>query len=86
MDLDLIETRKKSIEAINIISEYARLKEEYIEILNAYKVSSSQEILDKIKSNELPEHPTYEDYLEAKSLEEDLKRLKDKINRIVKEL
>jgi len=86
MDLDLIETRKRSIDAINIISEYTRLKEEYLEILKAYKVSSSHEILDMIKNNELPEHPTYEDYLEAKSLEEDLKKLKDKIDEIIKEL
>ena len=86
MDLDLIEVRRKSVDAINIISEYTRLKEEYFEILKAYKASSSQEILDKIKNNELPEHPTYEDYLEAKSLEEDLKKLKGKINQIIKEL
>jgi len=34
------------------------------------------ELLNKIKSGELPEHPTYEDYLEAKSLYEDLNDLR----------
>ena len=32
--------------------------------------------MNKIKSGELPEHPTYEDYLEAKSLYEDLNDLR----------
>ena len=37
MDLDLIETRKKSVDAINIISEYTRLKEVHFSSLNFEK-------------------------------------------------
>jgi len=74
------------LEAINIISEYTRVKEELYEILSAYKVSSVDELLNKIKSGELPEHPTYEDYLEAKSLYEDLKELRKKLYEVLERL
>lgn len=49
----------------------ARIKE----ILAKYRVSSPEELWDKFIRKELPEHPTWEDWLELESLLEEKKEL-----------
>ena len=71
------------MELLDVITEYARLREELEEILDAYDVSSPEEILEKIKMGKLPEHPAYEDYLEAKSLLQDASQLKNRLKELI---
>ena len=82
----VVKLRKRGAEAIALISEYMRIKEDLYEILSAYNVSSPEELLERIKSGELPEHPTYEDYLEAKSLLEDLKEIRKRMIEVIERL
>ena len=82
----LCELRRKAAEAIEAVSHYTSVKEALNEILAAYEVSSPSELLEKIRSGELPEHPTYEDYLEAKSLWEDLEDLRKRLREAVESL
>ncbi len=79
----LSELRKVRMELLDVITEYARLREELEEILDAYDASSPEEILEKMKTGKLPEHPTYEDYLEAKSLLQDAAQLKNKLKELI---
>ena len=58
------------------IKTYRRLKR----ILNMYGVSNTKELLDEIKDGRFAEHPTYEDYLEAKSYELELEKILKKLN------
>ena len=78
----------------NTLTELAKELEERLinlrNILNKYKVKSTREFLSKIEKGELPEHPTYEDYLEARSydleaneiLKEIMSKLRD-VERVV---
>ena len=80
------DVKLKEVYILRDLSEYFRLRDLLNEILLSYNVKSSLEILKKIEKGELPEHPTYEDYLEAKSLEEDLKKLKETLKKQFEEL
>ncbi|MHA1722064.1 MAG: hypothetical protein ACTSXW_03205 [Candidatus Baldrarchaeia archaeon] len=84
--MDTSDIKLKEIYILRDLSEYFRLREMLDEILSSYNVKSSSEILKKVERGELPEHPTYEDYLEAKSLEEDLKLLKESLKKQFEEL
>ena len=84
--MDTSDIKLKEIYILRDLSEYFRLREMLDEILSSYNVKSSLEILKKVERGELPEHPTYEDYLEAKSLEEDLKLLKESLKKQFEEL
>ena len=65
-----------------IIKTYRGLKE----ILNKYGVSNTGELLDGIRSRKFTEHPTYEDYLEAKSYEFELEKILKKLNSTIAEM
>ncbi len=64
------------------IRTYRRLKR----ILDKYGVSNTGELLDEIKSGKFIEHPTYEDYLEARSYELELKKILTKLNSAIGEM
>jgi hypothetical protein len=61
------------------IQELLSSLEELKELLDSYKVKSITELKNKIDSKELPEHPTYEDYLDCLGLYEILSESKGKI-------
>lgn len=45
-------------------------------LLEKYKVESEAELMDKIRSGALEEHPAYEDYLSAKILHESYENIR----------
>ena len=55
-------------EFLSTIQDFLSSLDELIEILNSYNVSSITELQRKIDDKELPEHPSYEDYLDSLSL------------------
>lgn len=64
------------------IRTYRRLKK----ILDRYGVSNTSELLDGIRSGKFVEHPTYEDYLEARSYELELEKILTKLNSAIVEM
>lgn len=77
------------MEESNLVRLVKELEERIIrlrEILSKYGVGSTRELLSKIKKGELPEHPTYEDHLEARSYElearELLREIQSRLRRI----
>ena len=55
------------------------LMAERFEMLSRYGVNSPEELKRKIEGGEVPEHPTWEDYIELTNLEDDLARLEDNL-------
>ena len=55
-------------------------------ILEKNGVSNTKEMKAKIAAGELPEHPTYEDYLDAVAYEVEIKPLLDFLDAKIKEL
>jgi len=51
------------------------LMAERFEMLSRYRVNSPEELRGKIEIREVPEHPTWEDYIELTNLEDDQARL-----------
>ncbi|MFQ6054356.1 MAG: hypothetical protein ACE5J3_00040 [Methanosarcinales archaeon] len=67
------------------IIEYIRAKKrkcnlDRLEILRRYKVSSADELENKIKNGELPEHPTWEDLIVLENLEQNIDKLEDNLD------
>jgi len=54
--------------------ETSELKKKLEKILSRYGVREPEEIERKIERGELPEHPTYEDFLSALTLKNYLER------------
>jgi hypothetical protein len=63
---------------------YARARLEAI--LDHYGVRSVQELREKLEARELPEHPAYEDYLDAVAYEEEVRAVGEALRRKVEEL
>jgi len=78
--------RRAKVQIIDLITEYTRLREELEEILKVYGVSSSGELLQLIEDGKVSEHPAYEDYLEAKSIEKDLESIRAKLKKLIEEI
>jgi len=51
------------------------LMAERFEMLSRYRVNSPKELKGKIEIGEVPEHPTWEDYIELTNLEDELAHL-----------
>lgn len=77
---------EQEIRTMHLIHEYLDAKSSLQRILSSYNVRSVQELKNKIESKSLPEHPSYEDYLEALSFEKDMAKLKKEINKNVEEV
>lgn len=63
------------------IRTYRKLKK----ISDKHGASNTSELLDGIKSGKFAEHPTYEDYLEARSYELELEKILKKLNSAIVE-
>jgi hypothetical protein len=61
------------------------LMAEQFEMLSRYGVNSPEELKGKIERGEVPEHPTWEDYIELTNLEDELARLEDNLNALYAE-
>ncbi len=62
-----------------MMNELVKQKRELEKILSKYGVKDSKEIEKKIENNEIPEHPSYEDYLSALALKQNIEELKKSI-------
>jgi hypothetical protein len=61
------------------------LMAERFEMLSRYGVNSPEQLKEKIEEGEIPEHPTWEDYIELANLEDDLGRLEDDLRSLYPE-
>lgn len=80
------EGMEQEIRTMHLIHEYLDAKSSLQRILSSYNVLNVGELKKKIESKSLPEHPSYEDYLEALSFEKDMVQLKTEINKNVEEV
>lgn len=66
-------------EFLTSIQHFLASLNELKEILESYQVSSIKLFKQKIDNKDLPEHPSYEDYLDCLSLYNSLKEMKSNI-------
>ena len=59
---------------------------ERLEILKRYKVSSTKELEEKIRSGEVEEHPAWEDLITIENLEETIREISNDIRNLQKAL
>ena len=52
-----------------------KFQQERFEILSRYQVTSIGEVEEKIKNSEIPEHPAWEDLIELKNIEAEIKEI-----------
>jgi len=84
--IDLLERHpelKVEMQAVGLIHDYRYHLERLKSILAKYDVKNPEKIEDKIRRGEIPEHPSYEDYLEALSHEENMREVIREIHKIV---
>jgi len=53
------------------------LMAERFEILSRYGVHSAEELRERMETGAIPEHPTWEDYIELTHMEDDLRLLEE---------
>ncbi len=81
-----VSTSKSGIPSLITFNEMLEHKRKLEELLGKYGVDSPGEIEEKIKKGDVPEHPSYEDYLSALSLEDNISKLKDQMHRMIEEI
>ncbi|RKZ39883.1 MAG: hypothetical protein DRQ49_10095 [Gammaproteobacteria bacterium] len=57
---------------------------ERFESLSRYAVTNANELEEKIKQGILPEHPTWEELIDLKNLEQEIQGIQDDLNRLSK--
>ena len=57
---------------------------EKLEILARYRVATTNELKRKIEQGVVPEHPAWEDYIESKNIEAEIKELDSDIRTLQK--
>lgn len=55
---------------------------ERLEYLRRYGASQVEEIKGKIENGDIPDHPAWEDFIEASNIEEEIRRLDDALNNL----
>jgi len=76
---DLIELEQKETELDTFIHRFFHFKAALNEILSRYRVEKSDEIEKLIESDQIEEHPAYEDFLEAAGYEAEISQLRKKL-------
>ncbi|RKY47081.1 MAG: hypothetical protein DRP91_08160 [Candidatus Neomarinimicrobiota bacterium] len=71
---------------IIITKEIIEQKKELKKILLKYGVKDPEEIEKKIERGELPEHPTYEDFLSALALKNNIEEMKKLVGKLIEEI
>jgi len=77
---------RSEVEPIILMNELVKQKKELERILSKYGVKEPEEIEKKIESGEIPEHPSYEDYLSALAFKQNITELKKAIEKFLKDL
>lgn len=78
--------RKIEAETIMMVTEISELKNRFLELLSIYGAQRPQDIELKIIAGEIPEHPSYEDYLSALSYEQGISELKKRLIDAIEEI
>ena len=79
-------TYTEEIVPIILIKEILEEKRELRKILSKYKVKEPEEIEEMIKRGEVPEHPSYEDFLSALALKENIEEMRKALSRLIEEI
>jgi len=74
---------KIQIQTVSLIHDHQFNMERLESILAKYDAKAPEDIEEKIKRGEIPEHPSYEEYLEALSHQENMKEAIREIRKIV---
>jgi len=69
-----------------LTKEIIEQKIELKKILLKYGVKDPEEIEEKIERGELPEHPTYEDFLSALALKNNIDEMKKLVGKLIEEI
>ncbi len=77
---------ESGITALIAVNELIEQKRKLKELLEKYGVSTPEEIEEKIRKGELPEHPAYEDYLSAIAYEKNISELKAHTRKVIEEM
>lgn len=75
---------KSDLTSLVLMNELLKQKRELERILSKYNVKDPDEIEKKIEKGEIPEHPSYEDYLSALALKQNIQELKKEIEEFLK--
>jgi hypothetical protein len=76
----------KEVIPLILIKEIIEEKRKLRRILSKYKVKVPEEIEEMIKRDEIPEHPSYEDFLSALALKKNIEEMGKAISRIIDEI
>ncbi len=77
---------KSDIVPVVLVNELVKQKRELEKILSKYGVKDPEEIERKIEKGDIPEHPSYEDYLSALALKQNIEELKKTIEDILRSI
>ena len=69
-------TKNNEIESFILLKEIFDHKRQFEIILQKYEVQTPDEIESKIETGEIEEHPAYEDYLSALTLQQNIDEMK----------
>ena len=64
---------------MNLKEKQRLLQIERFKILSRYQTSSAEELNQKITEGKVPEHPGWEDLIEIKNIEEEIKEIENDI-------
>ncbi|TDA41983.1 MAG: hypothetical protein DSO07_01715 [Thermoproteota archaeon] len=79
-------TYMKEVIPLILIKEIIEEKRKLRRILSKYKVKVPEEIEEMIERDEIPEHPSYEDFLSALALKKNIEEMGKAISRIIDEI
>lgn len=83
---DRVNMKKEDLVRAGVGTFLLEKKKEYLqerfEILSKYNVFSTDELREKIKAGEVAEHPTWEELIEIKNIETQLRELEDDIENL----
>jgi hypothetical protein len=85
-ELKIMSVVKNELVPIIIIKEIFDQKRELERILSKHKVKEPEEIEKGIEDGKLPEHPTYEDFLSALALRNNLEEMKKLARDLIREI
>lgn len=69
----------------NVYSEMIVLREHRASLLEPYQLGRMEELLEKIKSGELEEHPAYDHYLAVQVINKELEPMREHCKKILEE-
>jgi hypothetical protein len=65
-----------TLESLILVKELVDLKKKIVQVMHKYNVTQLDQIEELIANGMVPEHPTYEEYLAALSLQRTIAALK----------